>query len=110
MRQAYYAFKEGTEPIIDITLWADEETGTMQGIAGATVTLRWKPKGGADVATLTKVLAIVDTLGVVRFTPTAAESIKGVYEADIEVEFADGTSERWPSRGFIIFDVTDAVG
>ena len=86
--------------------------GSPINITGATIVLNTRLQPGGTVKVNGGSMAVVGSAvnGRVRYVWTASDTdTAGIYEAEIQITFSDGTIRTIPAKGYFIVDVTDDI-
>jgi hypothetical protein len=87
--------------------------GAPVNLTGATVVLNTRLRPGGTVKINGGTMGAVGSAvnGKQSYSPTAANNdTSGIYEAEVEVTFANGKIRTFPSSGYFTVEVVDDVG
>ena len=108
-----FRIKEGmTYPTLDVTLTEEiDDEEYPVNVTGATVTLYSRNKDTQALVLNGVACSVVDgPKGKVRFTFTALQSTPvAVYEFELNVDFGSGVVGRFPTKGYMEYEVVDEI-
>lgn len=100
----FYIKQNDTSPSIGATL-KDGESNVID-LTDANVKFHMRPVGGSTVAVDRAAVILSPTEGTVRYEWLDGDTVAtGVYQAEFEVTYVNGTIETFPNDGYITVQV-----